>query len=684
MSSTFNKNQISLANIDSKNIFKEIDYSTILSISKKPTKNTIYLEKLYQSVSDNLDKNSPAIFYLLAKIDKLKHKFKINESDEWSDLKDIESMLNEQDRNQENNFRILQELHATHTNKQGYYTIRENSESVLFNKSEFNSRYKDDFFRLMYDLQYSNKGHFVSPDVISYQKNPIILNTISVDLNQINEGLKNSYDLSQQYLYKTVENMGIRSDHMQRISGLDINITNLYITAKKNQNNIEQLLRELNSNSLMHFNSNNTVDELIKNTTELNTKYTEIKDLHNVFDQIKSSEYLDDIHDIFKQYKDTQINYQESDYQNNKEFKLLTELNQSIKYLKNLKTNIKEKFKNHKASVFDLLKLDYNKQEKYQKNIDEKLEELFNKIESRINIEIKKEAGLYYNQSTYSINRSQLEKDILNLKESLASYIIESRILTHEKETHNFIEELTTQFHDELLRAKTLEKFVNLELNNHLHQFTPPSKIVSYTNNFGDKKDNIYMLAVEKKILKDEINNLISNIHIKIPLKSGSPAIDKDTYYQIVKDKMYTLLDLTEQLGNLTKMYSSKEHSEILEYINDIHSLEKQINQTEKEISQYIYTYSENKDKKSISSEITPLLIELINKKSKIMSIETRINEEKDKINLNFIDGDESDKDLESLLSSIIAEFPQDTVTSDVYDQPLHNKSMPVFIPLRD
>ncbi|MEX9817442.1 hypothetical protein AB7X09_15610 [Providencia rettgeri] len=682
MSSTFNKNQISLANIDSKNIFKEIDYSTILSISKKPTKNTIYLEKLYQSVSDNLDKNSPAIFYLLVKIDKLKHKFKINESDELSDLKDIESMLNEQDRNQENNFRILQELHATHTNKQGYYTIHENSESILFNKSNLISRYNADLFSLLYDLRYSQKGHFASPDVISYQKNPIILNTIGVDLNQINEGLKNSYDLSQKYLYETVENMDIRSNHMQRTLELDVNITDLYITAKKNQNNIEHLLRELNSNSLMNFNSNNTVDELMKNTTELNTKYTKIKDLHNVFDQIKSSEYLDDIHDIFKQYNDTQINYQESDYQNNKEFKLLTELNQSISNLKKIKFNAKIKLYSHIEPINEIFTLNPKRETKHSKNINEKLEKLFNQIESRINIEIKKETGLYYDQSTYLINRSQLEKDILSVKENLANYIIENSTLAQEKKTHDSIEELTTQFHDELLRAKTLQKFVNLELNNHLHQFNPPSKIVSYTNNFGDKKNNIYMLVLEKKLLKNELNNLISNIHIKIPLKSTSSAIGEGAYYQTVKDKMYKLLDLTEQLGSLTKMYSSKEHSEILEYINDMHSLEKQIIQTEKEISQYIYTHSENKDKKSISSEITPLIIEIMNKKSKIMSIETRINEGADKV--NFTDGNGNNKDFESLLSSIIAEFPQDTIISDVYDQPLHNKSMPVFIPLLD
>ncbi|MEX6373788.1 hypothetical protein AB6F20_14980 [Providencia hangzhouensis] len=139
---------------------------------------------------------------------------------------------------------------------------------------------------------------------------------------------------------------------MQRTLGLDSNITNLYINAKKSQNNIEQLLRELNSNSLMHFNSNNTVDGLMKHTTELNTQYTKIKDLHNVFDQIKSSEYLDGIHILFKQYKDTQINYQESDYQNNKEFKLLTELNLSIKYLKNLKPILK---KNLKTTKYQLL-----------------------------------------------------------------------------------------------------------------------------------------------------------------------------------------------------------------------------------------------------------------------------------------------------------------------------------------
>ncbi|MEX5792687.1 hypothetical protein AB6H32_16170 [Providencia hangzhouensis] len=182
--------------------------------------------------------------------------------------------------------------------------------------------------------------------------------------------------------------------------------------------------------------------------------------------------------------------------------------------------------------------------------------------------------------------------------------------------------------------------------------------------------------------MKDEINNLISNINVKIPLKSRSPAIDKDTYYQTVKDKMYTLLDLTEQLGKLTKIYSSKEHSEILEYINDIHSLEKQIVQTEKEISQYIYTHSENKDKKSISSEITPLIIEIMNKKSKIMSIETRINEGADGV--NFTDGNGNNKDFESLLSSIIAEFPQDTATSDTYNQPLHKKLTPILAPLRD
>ncbi|MBN6361530.1 hypothetical protein JZM27_09825, partial [Providencia huaxiensis] len=215
-------------------------------------------------------------------------------------------------------------------------------------------------------------------------------------------------------------------------------------------------------------------------------------------------------------------------------------------------------------------------------------------------------------------------------------------------------------------------------------QFSQPSEVGSYINNFGENKDNIYMLAVEKKLLKNEINSLISNIRIKIPLKSASSTIDENTYYQTVQDKMYTLLGLTDQLGSLTKLYNSKGHTEILEYINDIHSLEKQIAQTEKEISQYIYTHSENKDKKSISSEITPLLIELSNKKTKVMSIETTINKGSDKINLNFADSDGNDKDLESLLSSIIAEFPQDTITSDVNHQPLHSKSTPIFAPLRN
>ncbi|MEX6039472.1 hypothetical protein [Providencia hangzhouensis] len=48
------------------------------------------------------------------------------------------------------------------------------------------------------------------------------------------------------------------------------------------------------------------------------------------------------------------------------------------------------------------------------------------------------------------------------------------------------------------------------------------------------------------------------------------------------------------------------------------------------------------------------------------MSIETRINEGTDEV--NFTDGNGNNKDFESLLSSIMAEFPQDTIISDVYD----------------
>ncbi|WP_272673872.1 MULTISPECIES: hypothetical protein [unclassified Providencia] len=678
MSSTFNKNRASLGSIKNQNIFKEIDYSATLSIRKKPSINVVYLEGVYEHISKKSEHNKKIFNNLLAKIDNLKDIFKMGKSDEWYKLQELELKLIEQADKQTKNFEVLQKLHSKHTKMENYYTLPITSSSIKLNTFDLIEQYKADLLNLLSNM----REKFILPDNISYHKNPIIQNAIGTELDQFNSNLNDSYQLSQQYTQKMTENVQNRFLLMEKTFYAEGHMNDLYTDAKKSKSNIEQLLKELNSNSIMHSTSNHTVDKLIKCTTKLNTQYTEIQYSHDSFDKIKNFEYLDDIHNHFEQDKDFYLNYQESDYQNNKEFKLLTELNLSIKYLKNLKTNIKEKFKNHKVSAFDLFKLDYNKQEKYQKNIDEKLEELFNKIESRINIEIKKEAGLYYNQSTYSINRSQLEKDILNLKESLASYIIESRILTHEKETHNFIEELTTQFHDELLRAKTLEKFVNLELNNHLHQFNPPSKIVSYTNNFGDKKNNIYMLAVEKKLLKNELNNLISNIHIKIPLKSTSSAVGEDAYYQTVKGKMYTLLDLTEQLGSLTKMYSSKEHSEILEYINDIHSLEKQIVQTEKEISQYIYTHSENKDKKSISSEITPLIIEIMNKKSKIMSIETRINEGADEV--NFTDGNGNNKDFESLLSSIMAEFPQDTIISDVYDQPLHNKSMPVFIPLRD
>ncbi|MEY0728716.1 hypothetical protein AB7254_16095 [Providencia rettgeri] len=678
MSSTFNKNRASLGSIKNQNIFKEIDYSATLSIRKKPSINVVYLEGVYEHISKKSEHNKKTFNNLLAKIDNLKDIFKMGESDEWYKLQELELKLIEQADKQTKNFEVLQKLHSKHTKMENYYTLPITWSSIKLNTFDLIEQYKADLLNLLSNM----REKFILPDNISYHKNPIIQNTIGTELDQFNSNLNDSYQLSQQYTQKMTENVQNRFLLMEKTFYAEGHMNDLYTDTKKSKSNIEQLLKELNSNSIMHSTSNHTVDKLIKCTTKLNTQYTETQYSHDSFDKIKNFEYLDDIRNHFEQDKDFYLNYQESDYQNNKEFKLLTELNQSISNLKKIKTNAQKKLDNHILPIDNLFGLDSNRQQKYQKNIYKKLERLFSKIELRINIEIKKEAGLYYDQSTYLINRSQLEKDILSVKEDLANYIIENRTLAQEKKTHDSIEELTTQFHDGFLRAKTLQKFVNLELNSHLHPSSKPSKIGSYANNVGDKKDNIYILAVEKKLLKNELNNLISNIHIKIPLKSTSSAVGEDAYYQTVKGKMYTLLDLTEQLGSLTKMYSSKEHSEILEYINDIHSLEKQIVQTEKEISQYIYTHSENKDKKSISSEITPLIIEIMNKKSKIMSIETRINEGADEV--NFTDGNGNNKDFESLLSSIMAEFPQDTIISDVYDQPLHNKSMPVFIPLRD
>ncbi|UPS61473.1 hypothetical protein [Providencia rettgeri] len=678
MISTFNKSHKSLGSIKSQDIYKEIDYSTILSISKKPPTNTIYLEKTYQSVRENVEQNSINIRHLMNKIDYLKRKFKTAGSDELNELKNIEHTLSVQAENQEKNFEALQFLHSKQTNKQGYYTISEISESMSLNKSHLIDRYEADLLSLQNDME----DHFISPDEISHQKNPIILNAISSELNQINANLNNSYHLSRKYLHKTTENMQSKLTLMQKALYAEGDIHNLYNDAKESKNNVEKLLKKLNNDGVMHSASNNTINKLIKHTTKLNTQYAKIQYLHHSFDKIKSFEYLDDVHNHIEQDNGFNSNYLEKNFKNNKEFKLLTELSKSIDNLKTLKINAQKKLDNHILSINALFTYGSDRQTKYQQDIQNKLEKLFDKIELRINIEMKKDAGLYYDQSTYLIHRSQLERNILNIKEDLENYIIENRLLAQEKNTRDNIEELATQFSDEFLRTKTLQKFINLEFNNHLQQFSQPkNKLGSYINNFGENTDNIYMLAVEKKLLKNEINSLISNIRIKIPLKSASSTIDENTYYQTVQYKMYSLLNLTEQLGALSKLYDSKGHSEIREFINDIHALEKQIAQTEKEISLYIYTHSENKDKKSISSEVTPLLIELINKKTKIISIETTINKNSDKINLNVVDNDGNDKDLGALLSSIIAEFPQDTIASDVNHQPLHNKSMPIFAP---
>ncbi|MBN6361812.1 hypothetical protein JZM27_11270, partial [Providencia huaxiensis] len=449
MISIFNKDHKSLGSIKIQDIYKEIDYSTILSISKKPPKNTIYLEKTYQSIRENTEQNSTRIRHLLNKVDDLKHEFKTTGSDELNELKNIEYKLHKQAENQEKNFETLQFLHSKHTNKQGHYTISGTSESMSLNKSNLIDRYGADLSSLLNDIN----GHFIFPNEISHQENPIILNAISSELNQINTNLNNSYNLSQKYLHKTTENMQSRLRLMQKTFYAEEDIHNLYTNAKESKNNIEKLLKKLNNEGVMHSSSNNTINKLIKHTTKLNTQYAKIQYLHHSFDKIKNFEYLDDVHYYSEKNKGFDSNEIDSDYQSNKEYTLLTELSKSVRYLNNLKINITEKLKNYKLSAFDLFTFDSNKQEKHQQNIGAKLEKLFDKIELRINVEIKKEAGLYYDQSSYLIHRSQLEKNILNIKEDLANYIIENRVLAQEKNTHDSIDELATQFSDEFLRA---------------------------------------------------------------------------------------------------------------------------------------------------------------------------------------------------------------------------------------
>lgn len=102
------------------------------------------------------------------------------------------------------------------------------------------------------------------------------------------------------------------------------------------------------------------------------------------------------------------------------------------------------------------------------------------------------------------------------------------------------------------------------------------------------------------------------------------------------------------------------------------------------DISLFINEHSENKGTNSIFSDITPLLTEISNKKTKIISIEKMIGEKLAKTNADFINIDENDKDLASLLSSIMAEFQQDTMANEINYQPSHNNPATIFTMLRE
>ncbi|MDH2364734.1 MULTISPECIES: hypothetical protein [Providencia] len=397
--------------------------------------------------------------------------------------------------------------------------------------------------------------------------------------------------------------------------------------------------------------------------------------------KIKKHKNLNHTIEHFENYKEFDRNAFIESQSNNNKFSLLTE---SLKSFDRFKMNIKLTMKNQTVTSELMPPFIYVDKDRHHENIENKLDKLFNLIYQRIKIELKNEAGLYKNKQIFLYEIDKLENDMSIIKDNLSNYITENTILKNPKKIRKDIEYLISQHYDLLIKTKISLRLINLELNNTL-QLSSSSHAMNATYNGLDKiNSNIYMLAVEKKLLKNEIRWSISNIHMQVPPKSTASPINEEAYIKSIQNRMHTVLRLIELKEQLVETYKLQKLTELPEYINNLYSVEKQISNVKTDISLFINEHSENKGTNSIFSDITPLLTEISNKKTKIISIEKMIGEKLAKTNADFINIDENDKDLASLLSSIMAEFQQDTMANEINYQPSHNNPATIFTMLRE
>ncbi|MEQ5203650.1 hypothetical protein ABN228_14150 [Providencia rettgeri] len=397
--------------------------------------------------------------------------------------------------------------------------------------------------------------------------------------------------------------------------------------------------------------------------------------------KIKKHKNLNHTIEHFKNYKEFDRNAFIESQSNNNKFSLLTE---SLKSFDRFKMNIELTIKNQILTSELMPPFIYVDKDRHHENIENKLDELFNLIYQRIQIELKNEAGLYKNKQIFLYEIDKLENDMSIIKDNLSNYLAENTILKNPKKIRKDIEYLISQHYDLLIKTKVSLRLINLELNNNLYLSSQSSSPMPFIINFNEEDVNI---AIEYENLNMKADTYISQIHNFVPLKSVSSETSERNYYQTISDKINALRNTTALIESLNEKIDLKQNPDMSIDIDKRNTLIIQQKDEEINLTEFIYQNLDYSDRKWSHRDTLSLVKEIYQTDSKIRE-KKLLMEQKGKIHLlgihNGLTNTNDYYNLADTLVRFIAGFSQQIISSN-FNPETSNTTLPlVLMPIRN
>lgn len=690
--STLNKKEKPQGNINNHNISQEPNHSATLSIFEKPFNDASRLEKMVKDSHENLKENNNIYIKLLNKIGKLQTHVKYT-SVEWFNLQYIETEVRSLLIKQMNKLDILNKLNNEYKKSPQNNTTKDSSigdkEIILeltsqlkkqlsqFNATEVSNL---DFARLL-ELNVQIRNTFTSKEKKTPQEIDDLLKSINIEVNNFNNASDDIDVLFKEYLKKTVDIQDKRLSIIDKTYQLELKAKQLAITHRDTTNKIKELLESLNNENSNYHKDENTINKISKYISELNIDTAEIQYLILNMKKIKKHKNLNHTIEHFKNYKEFDRNAFIESQSNNNKFSLLTE---SLKSFDRFKMNIELTIKNQILTSELMPPFIYVDKDRHHENIENKLDELFNLIYQRIQIELKNEAGLYKNKQIFLYEIDKLENDMSIIKDNLSNYLAENTILKNPKKIRKDIEYLISQHYDLLIKTKVSLRLINLELNNNLYLSSQSSSPMPFIINFNEEDVNI---AIEYENLNMKADTYISQIHNFVPLKSVSSETSERNYYQTISDKINALRNTTALIKSLNEKIDLKQNPDMSIDIDKRNTLIIQQKDEEINLTEFIYQNLDYSNRKWSHRDTLSLVKEIYQTDSKIRE-KKLLMEQKGKIHLlgihNGLTNTNDYYNLADTLVRFIAGFSQQIISSNFNPETSNNTLPQVLVPIRN